>query len=123
WLATKFVVDAPFNTLKGLRALAAQQSAQQQGSRTRKGCRWQPFPCAAERSALVQRNVVATVGAGVQLARTTDLLTALDDFLPVRDPAHGTGHGEDHGEHAGRNADGLQDDARVEVHVRVQVAL
>ncbi len=39
------------------------------------------------------------------------------------DPADSTRQGEDDGEHAGRNADGLEDDARVEVHVRVQVAL
>ncbi len=38
-------------------------------------------------------------------------------------PANSTRQGKDDGEHAGRNADGLEDDARVEVHVRIQVAL
>ena len=41
----------------------------------------------------------------------------------MRDPARGAAGGEDHGEQLGRNADGLEDDARVEVDVRVQVAL
>src|SRR5690606_20500017 len=54
----------------------------------------------ALRSALVERHVVAHVGAGVDLARTADAragrLVLLD---PVRDPAGGTGDGEHHGEH------------------------
>src|SRR5690606_33837237 len=46
-----------------------------------------------------------------------------DHFFPVRDPADCPRQGEDYGEHAGRNANGLEDDARVEVYVRIQVAL
>src|SRR5690606_29691421 len=65
----------------------------------------------------------ALLVTGVQLTRTADLVRAGEHFLPVRDPADGAGQGEDHGEHRGRNADGLEDDARVEVHVRVEVAL
>src|SRR5690606_4129491 len=66
---------------------------------------------------------VALRVAGVQLTRATDLLAAGDHFLPVGNPADSPRQGEDDGEHAGRNADGLEDDARVEVHVRVEVAL
>ena len=51
------------------------------------------------------------------------LLRGLGDFLPVRNPAGHPADGEDDGEHLGRDADGLEDDARVEVDVRVEVAL
>src|SRR5690554_5257068 len=67
--------------------------------------------------------VVALGRAGVQLARTADAVGTADHFVPVREPADGAGHCEDHGKHGSRNTDGLQNDAGVEVDVRVQLAL
>ena len=64
------------------------------------------------------------MGAHIQLPRTSDLLFAVGTVLqPLRNPARQSSDRKHYGKHVGRNADGLEDDARVEVHVRVQVAL
>ena len=44
-------------------------------------------------------------------------------FPPVGDPARQAADREHHGEHAGRYADGAHDDAAVEIHVGIQLAL
>ena len=50
-------------------------------------------------------------------------MAAGDHLVPVGDPADGARHGEDDREHVGRDADRLEDDAGVEVDIRVQLAL
>src|ERR1700754_2784761 len=59
-------------------------------------------------TALADLDVVALRRAGVQLARAADLHRRVRDHLR---------------EHRLRNADGAVDDARIEIHVRVQLAL
>jgi hypothetical protein len=44
-------------------------------------------------------------------------------FHPLRDPARQAADREQHGEHVHRDAERLVDDARVEVDVRVELAL
>src|SRR5258708_6305745 len=62
---------------------------------------------------LVERHVIAAADAGVELARTADLLLRiLDHLAPLADPADGAGDGEQHGEHRGRETHRLQRDAR-----------
>ena len=45
------------------------------------------------------------------------------DFLVIGNPARHAADGEHHREHLHRNADGAHDDAAVEVHVRIELAL
>src|SRR3546814_3994943 len=60
--------------------------------------------------------------AGIELTRAADLLRrVLDHLVPLRDPAHGAGQREQHGEHRGREADRRQDDARIEIDVRIEL--
>src|SRR5690606_19598171 len=80
--------------------------------------------CAPRSSALGDRLDVAADRAGEQLARTPDLLVRVGDHLaPLRDPADRARQREDAGEHADRNAERLLDDARIEVDVRIELAL
>src|SRR5690606_572262 len=70
------------------------------------------------------RGYFALYRAGVQLARTTDLVVGIGQHLvPLSDPAHRTRQREDGSEQRGRNADGALNDAGIEVHVRVELAL
>src|SRR5439155_6840422 len=74
--------------------------------------------------AVADRHVVAGALAGVDLARPLDLLLRVVDHLqPLRDPTAGPGDREQHREHADRHAERLVDQARVEIDVRVQLAL
>src|SRR5690606_15635824 len=61
--------------------------------------------------------------AGVELAGTSNPVVGADHLIPVSVPAYRSRHCEDDGEHRYRNADGTQDDARIEVDVRIQLAL
>ena len=79
---------------------------------------------AIELGAAVQRDVLALAGAEVDLARPRDLLVlVLDHLLPLREPAGHARDREQDAEHLPREPHGLVDEARVEVHVRVELAL
>src|SRR5262245_55060885 len=75
--------------------------------------------------ALRHHGVVALAGAEIDLTRTRDLLLfrVLDHLLPLREPARGARDLEEHREHVDGEAHRLVDDARVEVDVRVELAL
>src|SRR5687768_3713953 len=58
----------------------------------------------------------------VELARPADLVLRVGDhLLPLRDPADGAREREDAGEHGHRDAERALHDARVEVHVWIQL--
>ena len=62
--------------------------------------------------------------AGIELPRPANpLRRILDHFFPLRDPTDGAREGEQHREHGGREAHRLEDDARIEVDVRVELLL
>ena len=52
-----------------------------------------------------------------------DLLRIRTALVPLREPAGRPGDGEEHGEHVARDAQRAQHDPRVEVHIRVELAL
>src|SRR5260221_7753858 len=80
-----------------------------------------PFRAA---SAPVDRHELPPGGAGVELARPADLVFGVaDHLLPLRNPAHGARQREDAGEHRYRDTEGALHDPRIEVHVRVELAL
>src|SRR6185312_11124674 len=67
------------------------------------------------------RLVIPLGGAGVDLPRAADaLLRVLHHLLPLADPAHGARYGEQRSEHAGGETHRLEDDAGIEVDVRIQ---
>src|SRR5690349_24765416 len=71
--------------------------------------------------ALRHRHEVAPRSAGEELARTADLLVDVaDQLVPLRNPAHRAREREDGGEHRDRDAGRLVDDARIEIHVRIE---
>src|SRR3954452_22619974 len=73
---------------------------------------------------LVDVEVIATRDAGVKLARTADLLLwILNHLAPLADPADGARNRTQHGEHGGGEAHRLQRDARIEVDVRIELAI
>src|SRR2546421_6662095 len=75
-------------------------------------------------SAPVDRHELPPGGAGVELARPADLVFGVaDHLLPLRDPAHGARKREDACEHRYRDAEGPLHDPRIEIHVRVELAL
>src|SRR6266851_769440 len=75
-------------------------------------------------SAPVDRYELPPGGAGVELARPADLVFGVaDHLLPLGDPAHGTRQREDAGEHRHRDAEGALHDPRIEIDVRVELAL
>src|SRR2546427_4449303 len=75
-------------------------------------------------SASVDRHELPPGGAGVELARPADLVFGVaDHLLPLGDPAYGARQREDAGEHRHRDAEGALHDPRIEVHVRVELAL
>src|SRR5262249_43062068 len=70
------------------------------------------------------RQVIAARGAGIELARPSDLLIRiLDHLLPLRDPADRARDREQHGEHRSREAHRLERDAGIEVDVRIELLL
>src|ERR1700687_1124481 len=74
--------------------------------------------------ALRERLHVAADGAGIELTRAPDLLVGVRDHLvPLRDPAHGACQREDRREQTDRNPDRALNDARIEVDVRIKLAL
>src|SRR6266568_9346725 len=73
---------------------------------------------------LRERLHVAARGAGEELPRPADFLVRVGDHLvPLSDPADGPCQNEDRGEQAHRDSDRALDDARVEVDVRIELAL
>src|SRR5213596_263260 len=75
-------------------------------------------------SAPVDRYELPPGGAGVELARPADLVFGVaDHLLPLGDPAYGARQREDAGEHRHRDPEGALHDPRIEVHVRVELAL
>src|SRR5262249_15859732 len=73
-------------------------------------------------TSLVASHVVARPGPRVNLSRPRDLLLRIEQHLfPLRDPAGGTRDREEHREKLDRKAHRLIDQARVEVHVGVQL--
>ena len=74
--------------------------------------------------ALGQRRDVATDRAGEQLAWAADfVLGVADHFVQLCDPADGACQGKNAGEQVHRDADGALNDAGVEVHIGVELAL
>src|SRR4029077_1316345 len=66
---------------------------------------------------------VALGGALVELARPADLVFGIrDHLLPLRDPADGAREREDAGEHRHRDAERALHDARIEVHIGIELA-
>ena len=83
---------------------------------------WYLRPCGPV--TLADGDVVARALARVDLARAGDLLLlVLDHLEPLGDPAARARDREQDGEHADRHAQRLVDQARVEVDVRVELAL
>src|SRR4051794_33821527 len=77
-----------------------------------------------QRSTLVDRLILALRSAGVELARTADLLRrVLDHLLPLRDPADRAGQREKHREHGGRETHRLQCDAGIKIDVWIEFLL
>src|SRR5438045_8956485 len=73
---------------------------------------------------LLERRVIAAGRAEVDLPRTGDLLVLVEEhLLPLGEPARRPRDREEHGEHVDREPHGLVDQPRVEVHVRVELAL
>src|ERR1035441_6058870 len=74
-------------------------------------------------AAVGDRYEVADFLAAVDLPRTRDLgVGVLQHFLPLRQPADGARNAEQHRELVRRETHRLVDDARVEIHVRVELA-
>src|SRR5712691_6843366 len=73
---------------------------------------------------LPDRHELPPPGAVIELARAADLVLGIGDhLLPLGDPAHRARKREDAGEHRHRDAEGALHDARVEIDVRVELAL
>src|ERR1700691_11731 len=85
------------------------------------------WPCSSLKIrlfALVDLDVIAVRRAGIELARTADLLLRIFDHLaPLADPADGAGDRKQHGEHRGGEAHRLQGDARIEIYIRIELPL
>src|SRR5690349_13664418 len=78
----------------------------------------------SRRSALVDRHQVPAGRAVVQLERAAYLVFGIGDhLLPLRDPADGAREREDAGEHRYGDAERALHDARIEVDVRLELAL
>ena len=76
-----------------------------------------------EHPALLARNVVSCPGTSVNLPRSRDFLFRIEQhLLPLRDPASRSRNREQHGKHFDRKPHRLINEARIEVHVRVQLA-
>ena len=74
--------------------------------------------------ALFDRHVLASGRAGVDLPRTADpLRRRMVHLHPVGDPARQPAHREQHREHLHGNSQSPINDARVEIDVRVELAL
>ena len=61
--------------------------------------------------------------AGIDLPWPLEAGLRIVVISSIGDPARHPAHGEHHGEHAQWNTQGAQDDAAVEIHIRVQLAL
>src|SRR5680860_373411 len=80
--------------------------------------------CCSPSGALVDGHVLALGGPGVDLTGPVDLrLRVFHHLLPVGDPARKPSDGEEHGKHLRGEPHRPVDEARVEVDVRVQLAL
>src|SRR4029078_5294739 len=87
-------------------------------------CGFAPSRIPSALRTLYHVDIVAAGDAGVELARTADLLVRiLDHLAPLADPADGAGDREQHAEHRGREYHRLQRDARIEVDVRIELAI
>src|SRR2546425_4467412 len=75
-------------------------------------------------STAVDRHELPPRGAGVELARPADLVFGVaDHLLPLRDPAYRARKGKNAGEHRHRDAERALHDPRIEIDVRVELAL
>ena len=73
---------------------------------------------------MVNRHVSASVVSEINLTRPGDFLFRVEKhFLPLREPAGRAWNREEDGEHGHRKAHGLIDEARVKVHVGIELAL
>src|SRR5207245_11231955 len=74
--------------------------------------------------ALIDRNVMARVVAEIDLAGPRDLLLRVEEHLfPLGDPTGSARNSEQHGEHGHWEAHRLINEAGVEVHVGIELAL
>ena len=113
--------DAPARRRGPERARGSRNARDDAGARGAKGLAFAPTKTV---SAVAHRLIFAARGAGVELARATDLLVGIfDHFLPLGDPADGSRHREQHREHGGRETHRLERDARIEVDVRIELLL
>src|SRR5947207_2939969 len=77
----------------------------------------------ADLFALLDRDEIAARRADVELPRPPDLVLRVGDHLvPLRDPADRAREREDAGEHRHGNSERALHDARVEVHVGIELA-
>src|SRR5713101_2371742 len=75
-------------------------------------------------STVVDRHELPPRGAGVELARPADLVFGVaDHLLPLRDPAYRAREGKNASEHRHRDAERALHDPRIEIDVRVELAL
>ena len=73
---------------------------------------------------LVHGDIVARIVAEIDLPRTGDFLLGVEQhLLPLRDPAGSARNRKEYREHGDREAHGLVNQAGVEVHVRIKLAL
>ena len=89
------------------RRLAASRAAPRlpRGTRNPPGRQAAELLACARALPLIDRHVIARFRAGIDLARTADLLVRiLQHLLPLRDPADGARQREQRGEHAGRES-------------------
>src|SRR5712692_2718236 len=86
----------------------------------RRYAKWIPFFLAA----LLDRHVMARVVAEVDLAGAGNLLLGVEEhFFPLRNPPGSAWNREQHREHRHRETHRLVDEAGVEVHIGIELAL
>src|SRR5712664_3852087 len=73
---------------------------------------------------LIDRNVMTRVVSEVDLARPRNLLLGVEEHLfPLRDPAGSARYREEDGKHGHRKSHRLINEAGVEIHVGIELAL
>ena len=74
--------------------------------------------------AFIDRYEGPFTGTGEELTRATDALgRVLNHLIPLGNPANSPGNREQHGEHGCRNSDRSEDDAGIEIDVRIKLPL
>src|SRR5258708_39961528 len=75
-------------------------------------------------AALLDRDIMARVVAKIDLAGPRNLLLGIEEHLfPLRDPAGSARNREQHGKHGHRETHRLINQAGVEIHVGIELAL